>query len=84
MTWQDEVSSEQWKEWQDLAQKLSKSKRINTTLGPDDYAASAIEKLIEQEERPPNVPAWIATAIRNQYIDRFRKFRLVAAPPKEN
>lgn len=82
MTWQDEVSSEQWKEWQDLAQKLSKSKRINTTLGPDDYAASAIEKLIEQEERPPNVPAWIATAIRNQYIDRFRKIQARGGPSK--
>ncbi len=82
MTWQDEISSEEWKDWQNIARKLSKSKRIHTTLGADDYAAAAIEKLLEQSERPPNVPAWLATTIRNQYIDRFRKIQARGGPSK--
>ncbi|CAN2188748.1 hypothetical protein MCEMRE212_00471 [Candidatus Nanopelagicaceae bacterium] len=73
MTWQDEVTPEQWAEWQDLARKSSKAKKMHTTLGPEDYAASAIERLLEQKERPANVEAWIRKTINNQYIDRFRK-----------
>jgi DNA-directed RNA polymerase specialized sigma24 family protein len=46
---------------------------MHTTLGPEDYAASAIEKLLEQSEKPANVEAWIRKTINNQYIDRFRK-----------
>lgn len=82
MSWQSEVSPNEWEEWQNLARKLSKSKRVKTTLGSDDYAASAIEKLLEQEERPPNIPAWLATTIRNQYIDRFRKIQARGGPTK--
>jgi DNA-directed RNA polymerase specialized sigma24 family protein len=73
MTWQSEVSSVQWAEWQELARKASKSKKMHTTLGPEDYAASAIEKLLEESEKPANVEAWIRKTINNQYIDRFRK-----------
>ena len=73
MTWQSEVSAAQWAEWQELARKASKSKKMHTTLGPEDYAASAIEKLLEQSEKPANVEAWIRKTINNQYIDRFRK-----------
>lgn len=73
MTWQSDASPEQWAEWQELARKASKSKRMHTTLGPEDYAASAIEKLLEQSEKPANVEAWIRKTINNQYIDRFRK-----------
>jgi DNA-directed RNA polymerase specialized sigma24 family protein len=46
---------------------------MHTTLGPEDYAASAIERLLEQKERPANVEAWLRKTINNQYIDRFRK-----------
>jgi DNA-directed RNA polymerase specialized sigma24 family protein len=46
---------------------------MHTTLGPEDYAASAIEKLLEQSEKPANVEAWLRKTINNQYIDRFRK-----------
>ena len=46
---------------------------MHTTLGAEDYAASAIEKLLEQKERPANVEAWLRKTINNQYIDRFRK-----------
>ena len=73
MTWQSDVAPEHWAEWQELARKASKSKKLHTTLGAEDYAASAIEKLLEQKERPANVEAWLRKTINNQYIDRFRK-----------
>lgn len=73
MSWQDDVTPEQWAEWQEIARKAAKQKKVFTTLGAEDYAAQAIEKLLEQKERPANVEAWLRLTIRNQYIDRFRK-----------
>jgi len=73
LTWQDDVSPEEWAEWQELARKVSKSKKMHTSLGPEDYAASAIEKFFQQTEKPANVEAWLRKTINNQYIDRFRK-----------
>jgi DNA-directed RNA polymerase specialized sigma24 family protein len=73
MSWQDEVTPQEWDEWQKLAQKLSKSKKQATSLGPEDYASQAIEKLLQQEARPNNVEGWIALTIKRQYIDRFKK-----------
>ena len=35
MTWQDEVSPTQWAEWQEIARKGSKSKKINVSLGAE-------------------------------------------------
>ena len=55
MTWQDDVSAREWDEWQKLARKLSKSKKQATSLGPEDYAAHAIEKLLEQENLPASI-----------------------------
>jgi len=72
-SWQDEVTPTQWAEWQDVARRASKAKKMHTSLGPEDYAASAIERLLEQKERPANVEAWLRKTINNQYIDRFRK-----------
>jgi DNA-directed RNA polymerase specialized sigma24 family protein len=73
MSWQDEVTPQEWDEWQKLAQKLSKSKKQTTSLGPEDYASQAIEKLLQQEARPNNVEGWLALTIKRQYIDRFKK-----------
>ena len=74
-SWQDEVTPEQWKAWLKFAQSLSKSKKINTSLGAEDYAAQAIENLIEQEKKPANVEGWLALTIKRQYIHRFRKIQ---------
>ncbi len=82
MTWQSEVSPEEWEEWQKLARKLSRAKNVPTSLGYEDYAASAVERLLEQRERPDNIEAWLATAIKNQYIDRFRKIQKRGGPSK--
>lgn len=73
MSWQDEVTPQEWDEWQNLARLLSKSKKQVTSLGPEDYASQAIEKLLQQEARPNNVEGWIALTIKRQYIDRFKK-----------
>jgi DNA-directed RNA polymerase specialized sigma24 family protein len=75
MTWQSEVSQQQWEEWLNIARKLSKSKKVITSLGPEDYAAQAIEKLFSQENRPANVEGWLALTINRQYIDRFKKIQ---------
>jgi len=75
MTWQDEVTPQEWDEWQNLAQRLSKSKKQVTSLGPEDYASQAIEKLLQQETRPNNVEGWLALTIKRQYIDRFKKIQ---------
>jgi DNA-directed RNA polymerase specialized sigma24 family protein len=75
MTWQDEVSAREWDEWQKLARKLSKSKKQATSLGAEDYAAQAIEKLLQQETRPVNIEGWLALTINRQFIDRFRKIQ---------
>jgi len=75
LTWQDEVSAREWDEWQKLARKLSKSKKQATSLGPEDYASQAIEKLLQQENRPVNVEGWLALTINRQYIDRFKKIQ---------
>jgi DNA-directed RNA polymerase specialized sigma24 family protein len=75
MSWTDEVSPEQWQEWMALAKKLSGAKKQATSLGYEDYAAQAIEKLIEQPSRPTNIDGWLALTIKRQYIDRFRKIQ---------
>jgi DNA-directed RNA polymerase specialized sigma24 family protein len=73
MSWQDDVTAQEWDEWQKLARRLSKSKKQVTSLGPEDYASQAIEKLLQQEVRPNNVEGWLALTIKRQYIDRFKK-----------
>ena len=75
MAWTDDVSPEQWQEWIALAKKLSGAKKQATSLGYEDYAAQAIEKLIEQPSRPTNIEGWLALTIKRQYIDRFRKIQ---------
>ena len=75
MTWQSEVTPAEWDEWQKLARKLSKSKKQATSLGPEDYASQAIEKLLQQENRPAKIEGWLALTINRQYIDRFKKIQ---------
>jgi DNA-directed RNA polymerase specialized sigma24 family protein len=74
-SWQEEVSPEKWDEWLRLAQKLSKAKKVNTSLGYEDYAAQAIEILLQQEKKPANIEGWLALTIKRQYIHRFRKIQ---------
>ena len=75
MTWTSEVTPEQWEEWMKLARRLSGAKKQVTSLGYEDYAAQAIEKLIQQPVRPKNIEGWLSLTINRQYIDRFRKIQ---------
>jgi DNA-directed RNA polymerase specialized sigma24 family protein len=73
--WQEQVTPDQWDSWSKLARKLSRAKKVNTSLGAEDYAAQAIEMLLQQEKRPANVEGWLALTIKRQYIHRFRKIQ---------
>ena len=75
MIWQSDVTPEEWQEWMNRARRLSKARKVVTSLGPDDYAAQAIEKLLKQEKRPANIDGWLALTIGRQYIDRFKKIQ---------
>jgi DNA-directed RNA polymerase specialized sigma24 family protein len=44
----------------------------SSTLGPDDFAAQAIEKLLALNEKPDNLEGWLKVTITNLYNDRFR------------
>jgi hypothetical protein len=52
MTWQDEVTPQQWEEWHQFVQNIFKLKRINTNLGAEDYTATAVEKILMQVKKP--------------------------------
>ena len=55
---------------------LEQSQRFGiTSLGYEDYAASAVEKLLEQEEEPPNLEAWLRLVVTNMMYDRNRKIK---------
>ncbi len=71
--WQDEVTLDQWQHWQSVARQASIRRGQITSLGHEDYAAQAIEKLLIQDARPANVEAWLRLTIKNAYIDRWRK-----------
>lgn len=45
------------------------------SLGAEDYAATAIEKLLMQEKRPANIEAWLKLVIKNMMIDRHKKLK---------
>jgi RNA polymerase sigma factor (sigma-70 family) len=55
---------------------LDQSKRFGpSSLGYEDYAASAVERLLTQEEPPPNIEAWIRLVVTNMMYDRSKKIR---------
>ena len=73
MMWTDSVTEAEWTEWTKIARRASNQRQAYPSLGAEDYAAAAIEKLIQQQVRPDNVEAWIRTVLRHMYIDRARK-----------
>lgn len=76
MAWRDEVTSQQWDDWMKFAKKVSRQNQVQkTSLGYEDYAAQAIEKLLKERVQPDNVEAWLRRTISNLYIDRFRKIQ---------
>ena len=55
---------------------LDQTRRFGpTSLGHEDYAMTAVEKLLLQEEAPPNIEAWIRLVVTNMMIDRAKKMK---------
>ena len=53
--WTDEVTEAEWAEWTKQAKKVAlTNEKKPTSLGFEDYAMQAIEKLLVQEKRPDN------------------------------
>ncbi len=55
---------------------LDQTRRFGpTSLGHEDYAMTAVEKLLLQDEAPPNIEAWIRLVVTNMMIDRAKKLK---------
>jgi DNA-directed RNA polymerase specialized sigma24 family protein len=63
----DEQAKYAWKVALNISRKNGQS-----TLGPEDFAAQAIEKLLTLEKMPDNLEGWLKAVITNLYIDRDR------------
>jgi DNA-directed RNA polymerase specialized sigma24 family protein len=63
----DEEAKYAWK----VALNIS-GKNGHSTLGHEDFAAQAIEKLLMLETLPDNLEGWLKAVITNLYIDRNR------------
>jgi RNA polymerase sigma factor (sigma-70 family) len=50
-------------------------KWTHTSLGAEDYASTAIEKLLIQKQKPENIEAWLKMVITNMMIDRHKKLK---------
>ena len=66
-----ELTEEQAKHAWKVALNISE-KNGHTTLGHEDFAAQAIEKLLKLEAMPDNLEGWLKAVITNLYIDRNR------------
>lgn len=66
-----ELTEEQAKHAWKVALNIS-GKNGHTTLGHEDFAAQAIEKLLKLETMPDNLEGWLKAVITNLYIDRNR------------
>ncbi len=71
--WTDSVTEAEWAEWNKIARRAAISRQRYPSLGPEDYASNAIEKLLREDSRPVNVEAWIRLVINRLYIDRNRR-----------
>lgn len=69
--WTQEITNEEWDKFHKVA--LRAAAKRHTSLGADDYAATAIAKLLNQKERPVNIEAWLNLTVSRLLIDRFRK-----------
>ena len=63
----DEEAQYAWKVALNISRRHGQS-----TLGPEDFAAQAIERLLQLENMPINLEGWLKAVITNLYIDRQR------------
>jgi len=71
--WQDDATLNEWDEWRDIALVAGRRRRQpSASKSAEDFASIAIERLLLQESRPANVPAWLRLTVRNVMIDAWR------------
>lgn len=71
--WQDDVTRAEWDEWREIALVAGRRRRQpSASRSAEDYASTAIERLLLQDSRPANVPAWIRLTVSNVMIDAWR------------
>ena len=78
--WQDDVTAEEWQSWQRIAQTASRGRNRSSYNSSQDLASNVMEKLVQAENRPENVEAWIRRVTTTTYIDMWRarsKFKKV-------
>lgn len=71
--WVEDMPEDEWDNVIKIANKIAKKESNHLSLGHEDYAATAVEKLLQEKERPRSIEAWLRTVIRRQMIDRARK-----------
>ena len=76
--WQDDVTHEEWEEWQQIARRASHGRNRSALNSSQDLASLVMEKLLKAETRPPNVEAWITTVAGTTFIDLWRTRSQVA------
>jgi RNA polymerase sigma factor (sigma-70 family) len=75
--------------WEKISLRIARNAvaKTNVSLGVEDFAAEAVEKLLLQPRRPENIEAWLKTVIRRSLIDRARKMavrpRRFEVPPED-
>ncbi|CAN2187216.1 hypothetical protein MCEMRE196_00471 [Candidatus Nanopelagicaceae bacterium] len=67
----EEEAAYAWKVALNISQGQGQS-----TLGPNDFAAQAIEQLLALDEMPTNLEGWLKTVIVNLYKDRHRNVQV--------
>ena len=70
--WQDEVTAQEWENWQDIARNASHGHTRSSFNSSQDLASNVIEKLLKVENRPENVEAWIWRVTKTTFIDMWR------------
>jgi DNA-directed RNA polymerase specialized sigma24 family protein len=78
---------EELKHWKNVANRLvEKYERFyqdHLSLGPEEYAAEAIAKLVSLDKRPEYIEGWLKTVITNE-IKNHKKLKLQFEYPDGN
>lgn len=70
--WQDDVTPEEWEEWQMIARQASQGRNRSSVNSSQDLESAVMEKLLKAAERPENIEAWIRKAAGTTFIDFWR------------
>jgi RNA polymerase sigma factor (sigma-70 family) len=70
--WQDDVSLDEWDEWQSIARRAAYGRNRSAVNSAQDLASLVIEKLLKEDSRPPNIEAWIKKVTKTTFIDLWR------------